>query len=256
MTARWETLQVDGDSMRVFVDTPDGPGPHPGVIVIMGITGIDEALQTVVARLAEAGYAAVAPELYHRQKDRILDEPAPQGMADPQRRGKMYIKMGHLRDREVEADVQATLGLLRDLPQVGQAPVGITGFCLGGRIAYLMASRVPELAAAAGFYPHNVAVAWGDVPSPFEQMPEISAPLMGFFGDNDGNPSPGDRMMMEALLTEHGKQYDFHSYPDVGHGFLTFADDGSPRAEASKDAWAKLLGFFQQHLKAPVSSAR
>ena len=96
MTARWETLQVDGDTMRVFVDTPDGPGPNPGVIVIMGLGSVDEQLQVVVARLAEAGYAAAAPELYHRQKDGVLDEPAPQGMADPVRRGKLYIKMGHL----------------------------------------------------------------------------------------------------------------------------------------------------------------
>ena len=255
MTGRWDTVQVDGGPMQVFVNTPDGSGPHPGVVVIMGLGGVDQQLQRVVDRLAEAGYAAAAPDLYHRQDDDILSQPAPQGMADPVRRGKLYIKMGHLRDQDVEVDVQGTLGLLRGLPDVGSAPVGITGFCLGGRIAYLMAARVPELSAAALFYPHNLPVPWGDVPSPFEQTSQIGAPLIGFFGDNDGNPSPGDRMMVDALLNEHGKAHEFHSYPEVGHGFLTFDDDGSPRAVVSKDAWSRLLDFFGKHLKAPVARA-
>ena len=254
MTARWETVEVDGDSMRVFVDAPAGPGPHPGGIVIMGLGGVEGSVQGMVSHLAEQGYAAAAPDLYHRQKDDIMERVAGMEPRDPERRTLMYTKMGQLLDGEVEADVNGVLAMLRS-GEVGPAPVGITGFCLGGRVAYLMAARNPELMASAPFYGHNIYVAWGDGPSPLEQTAAIAAPILAFSGEDDENPSPENMRTYDAELTKHGKPHEFVSYSGVGHGFFTFADDGSRRAEVSKDAWARLLDFFEANLKAKVAAS-
>ena len=255
MASRWETVQVNGAPMNVFLDSPAGPGPHPGVIVIMHIGGVDEFGQTMVSRLAEAGYVAAMPDHFHAHDDDILEQMAAQQPGSPDYMTLLFSKIGKLRDNEVEADTNATLALLRSLPEVGSAPVGITGFCMGGRIAYLMAARNPELAASGVFYGGAVSNAWGDGQSPLEQTANINCPIIAFFGEDDRNPSPEHMQEWDAELTKHGKQHAFHSYPGAGHGFQDFNNSRAYREEASKDSWAKLLDFFQEHLKAAVTSA-
>lgn len=72
MRTRWDTVPVGGDAMRVYVAVPDGTGPFLGVAVMQGRGGVEETIHTLTRRLAEAGFAAAAPELYHRQKDNVL----------------------------------------------------------------------------------------------------------------------------------------------------------------------------------------
>lgn len=235
--------------MNIFLDSPAGPGPHPGVIVIMAIGGVDEFGQTMVSRLAEAGYAAAMPDHFHAHDDNILEQMAAATPGSPEYMDLLFSKLGKLRDNEVEADVNATMALLRGLPEVGSAPVGIVGFCMGGRIAYLAATRNQELAASGVFYGGAVSNAWGDGPSPLEQTANISSPMIAFFGEDDRNPSPEHMKEWDAELTKHNKPHTFHSYAGAGHGFQDFTNARAYREEASKDSWAKLLDFFQQHLK-------
>ncbi len=248
MTAKWETITVDNEPMRVYTDVPSGRGPHPSALVIMGLGGVEGSVQTVVQKLAEQGYAAAAPDLYHRQKDDIMERTAKMAPGDPERRTLMYTKMGRLLDNEVDRDVNATLGMLR-ASQSAATPAGIIGFCLGGRVAYMIAGRSKDFSASVPFYGHNIYVPWGQGPSPLEQTSKISAHILAFFGADDQNPSPENMRTYDAELTKYKKPHEFVAYPGVGHGFLTFAEDGSRRAEVSKDAWARTLKFFDEHLK-------
>ena len=91
------TIPVGAQSMALSTARPDGPGPFPAIVVIQHAPGLDTFMQTMVERLAQAGYVAAAPDLYHRLDARL------DGMA----------KMKLLRDREVEADVAATVDWLR-----------------------------------------------------------------------------------------------------------------------------------------------
>ncbi len=231
MTVRWEITQVDGKAMRIYLGVPDRPGPHPGVLVAQHAGGIDAQMQDAVHRLHREGYVVAAPELFHRQ-------PAD---ADPTKRTSMLI------DKEIIADLNATIAHLKTL-RVQVTPLGIVGFCMGGRVSYLAATAIAELKAAAVFYGGNIMKALGDGPSPFERSASIQCPVIGFFGAEDTNPSPDDVKKIDAELTRLAKWHEFHTYLNAGHAFQNFIDKRY-RERASRGSWHEMLAFFTEHLK-------
>jgi carboxymethylenebutenolidase len=231
--ARWDTTQVDGQPMKVYLDVPAGGGAVPGVVVIMHGPGLDRFVEDRVEDLARQGYAAIAPDLYHRQ--------APSN--------DMMARIGQLRDPQLVADVEAAVAHLRRDPRVGD--LAILGFCMGGRITYLLAGARPALWKAAGvFYGGNIMKPWAESgPSPFELTRDIACPVVGFFGVEDGNPSPDDVRTIDAELTKHGKPHEFHNYAGAGHAFLNFTNSERYREKQAADAWQKMLGFLDRHLR-------
>src|SRR5919106_5633887 len=97
---RWEITQVDGQPMRVYVDAPAGRATAPGVVVIMHGPGLDRFVEDRVENLASQGYAAAAPDLYHRQ---------------PQENTDMMTRISRLRDAEIVADADGAVAVLRGL---------------------------------------------------------------------------------------------------------------------------------------------
>jgi len=232
MAGRWDTLDVDG-SMRCYMTEPAGTGPFPAVVVIMHAGGVDEFVRAMTDRIAEAGFVGLAPDLYHREDPNSSDDP--------------LTRMGRLRDANIVRDVQAALAHLGTLPNVRAGRTGITGFCMGGRVAYLMAAHSPELKAAVVFYGGNTMRPWGEGPAPYDLSERIGCPVLGLFGEEDGNPNPADVAKIEAELTRLGKPHEFHSYAGAGHGFMA---EGRPnhRPEAADDAWRRCTGWFDRFL--------
>ena len=114
----------------------------------------------------------------------------------------MRTRSSRLGDRRVITDVGATVDFLKRHRAVDPNRIGIIGFCMGGRVVYLIAAAIPALKTAVTFYPGNTGRAWGrDIPSPLERTAEIHCPLQGHFGDEDKNPSPEDRLKLDAELT-------------------------------------------------------
>lgn len=184
--------------------------------------------------LARHGYAAAAPDLYHRQ---------------PQDGGDMMSRIGRLRDREIVADVDATTAHLRRIPDTRVGNLAVLGFCMGGRITYMLAGARPATWQAAGvFYGGNIMKPWGDTPTPFDLTREIACPVIGFFGVDDTNPSPDDVKKIDAELTKHGKPHEFHHYEGAGHAFLNFTNAERHREKQAADAWQTMLGFLERHL--------
>ncbi len=233
--ARWDTIQVEGQPMRVYLDAPAGGGAAPGIVVIQHGPGLDRFMEDRVEDLARHGYVAAAPDLYHRQ---------PQDGAD------MMTRMGRLRDKEILVDVDATIAHLRSLKDARVGDLAVLGFCMGGRVTYMLAGARPAAWRAAGvFYGGNIMKPWGDVPAPFELTKQIACPVVGFFGLDDTNPSPGDVDRIDAELSRLGKTHEFHRYEGAGHAFLNFSNAERYRPEPAKDAWAKMLGFLERQLK-------
>ena len=232
MPGQWDTVAVDGDTMRCYVSSPEGPGPFPGVIVAQHAGGVDEFIQTMSDRIAAAGYVAIAPELYHR---------------DPNPEDNPLVRMGRLRDTNVVTDVSAAFEHLKGLANVAAERTGIAGFCMGGRVAYLMATHIPALGAAVVFYGGNIMVPWGEGPAPFDGTDRIRCPLLGLFGEDDTNPSPADVAKIDAELTRLGRTHEFRSFSGAGHAFM---NEGRPsyRKERAEEAWAKCLGWFERYL--------
>jgi carboxymethylenebutenolidase len=239
MSIRWETAQADGTPMRVYLGAPDSPGPHPGVVIAHHGPGIDAPIQDAVHRLARAGYAAAAPDLFRRQ---------PQGVEAVKRTQLLH-------DDEIVADVGATVAHLKSSLGSRLGPLAVMGFCMGGRVAYLAACEIAEFRAAAVFYGGNIMKALGDGTSPslspslspFERSSKLRCPMIGFFGAEDTNPSPEDVKRIDAELARLGKWHEFHSYNNAGHAFHNFTGERY-RERAARASWGELLAFLTEYL--------
>ena len=232
--ARTEILTVAGNAMEVYVDEPAGAGPHPAMVVAHHRGALDAFTMKFVEDLAAAGYAAGAPALYHRR-------PAGEDTAE---------SLKNLDDAEIVADLTATAAYLSDLASVRSDRIGIVGHCMGGRVSFLGAASISSLAACAIFYGGNTMKVWGaGNPPPIELSGNIKCPVIGFFGNDDQNPSPADVARIDEEFTKHGIKHTFHAYDDTGHAFQNFMNDASYREASTKDAQEKLLTFLAETLK-------
>jgi carboxymethylenebutenolidase len=231
MTVRWETTNVDGRTMRIYLGVPETPGHHPGIVIAQHAGGVDAQMQDTVHRLFRQGYVAACPELFHRQGADV----------------EASKRTGLLLDKEIIADIDATIAHLKT-QRLTVGPLGIVGFCMGGRVSYLMAAVNKEIKACAVFYGGNIMKALGDGPSPFERSAGIACPVIGFFGADDANPSPDDVKKIDAELTRLGKVHEFHSYNGAGHAFQNYLAERY-RERPARASWTEMLAFFDQHLK-------
>jgi carboxymethylenebutenolidase len=244
--AQWDRMDVDGSPMRLFVGMPSLGRAFPAVIVIHHGAGVDKFIEDRVETLAQQGYLAIAPDLYHRQTSAAAGgSGAAAGLsehADP------LTRIGRLRDPEVISDVNAAVNYARRLKDTQLGDVGIIGFSMGGRVAYLMAASKPVFKAAGIFYGGSIMKAWGNGPTPFDLTPYIHCPIAGFFGGEDGDPSPADVDRIAAQLDKYRKAYEFHRYPAAGHAFLNATNPATYREGPARDAWDKLMPFLQRSL--------
>ncbi len=233
MQAATVTVDVDGHGMALYAALPEGDGPFPAIVVIQHAPGVDGFVHAMVHRLTEAGFTAAAPDLYHRL-DPMLDG---------------VDKRKQLDDREIIADVNASVDFLQRHAVVQPTRLGIIGFCMGGRVAYLTAAVNPNFRAAVAYYGGNIMVPWGvDVEAPFARTGAIQCPLMFHFGAEDTNPSPDDMRQLDDELTRHHKPHEFYTYAGAGHAFMNFLSAERFREDAASVSWTRTLEFFDRFL--------
>lgn len=228
------TIRIDvaGGAMEACVAGPEAGGPHPAVLLCFHRGGIDEFTRDRIDRLGEAGFVAIAPDLYHRQKGGPADE-----------------AVKHRRDDDVIADLRATAGWLQAQAHVDNARIAIMGHCMGGRVALLGASVLPDaFAGVVTYYGGGMFDAWGeDVPTAFERLPGLRCPVIGFYGNDDGNPSPEQVDRLQAELKRLGIPFEVHRYDGAGHAFQGFAPD-KHRAAPARESWARTLAWLSEKL--------
>jgi carboxymethylenebutenolidase len=233
MANSWESARVDGSNMPLYVSVPESGGPVPGIVVVHGQSGLENFIKDTTHMLALQGYVAVAPNLYHRDGADCKDD-------NPTRKAR-------LRDTGIISDIHGAVGFLKMHPRVNGAKLGIVGFCMGGRIVYLMSAASTDLKAGVMFYGSGTMVPFGEGPSPFDRTREINCPIQGHFGANDQNPSPDDMRKLDAELTKFDKVHEFYTYAGAAHAF---ANTGSSnyRPHAAALSWPKATEFFSRHL--------
>jgi carboxymethylenebutenolidase len=243
MQTAWEKVTVDNNSMGLYVASPEGAGPFPAIVVIQNKDGVKEFTQEMTRRVAEAGYVGVAPQLYHRE-----GEPTTAEETENLRQFR--------RDAHVLSDIHATIDYLRGCGTVDTARLGIVGFCMGGRVAFLMAAASKSFKAAVDFYGGGVYSKWGaDRPAPAQLAADISCPIQGHFGELDTNPPPDEMRTLDAELRRLGKEHEFFFYPDSPHGFNR-SDSKGYKPEHDATSWKRSLEFFAKHLaQAPQKKA-
>jgi len=229
--ARFDTVEVGGSPMRISLAAPGGAGPHPSVIVMCHIGGLDEFTQDRVDRLAAVGYVAAAPDIFHYH-DWI------EGREE---------RRATLRDSRVIADIEAALAHIDITEKVDPARTAILGHCMGGRTSMLGAGTIARFGPVGIYYGGNTTVSWGDEGStPFERIPNIRGPVIGFFGNDDDNPSPADVDKVEAEFKSAGISCAFHRYDGAGHAFQNFLSPERYRESADKDSWDRTLNFLAE----------
>ena len=258
MPSYWEVQKVPSaggdvlEDMQTYVSQPSPPGRAPAVIVCQEGFGVTRHIQGVADRYAAKGYFAVAPALFHREgvSEAVPGTNPAYGFDEMD---AVMRAMGNLRDDNVILDINTTIRWLQNHPRVQGDRIGITGFCMGGRVTYLAATACPGLAAASVYYGGSILGTWGAGPSALDRSAGIQCPIMGNFGDQDQNPTPADVATIEAELTRLGKTYDFKMYAGAGHGFNCDERDSWHEASA-RDAWTRTLSWFQKCL-APVAAS-
>jgi carboxymethylenebutenolidase len=239
-----ETVTITGhgdDQIGAYLARPLGAGPFPGVIVIHHAPGWDEASKEIVRKFGYHGYLAISPNLYHR----FGPDLAPDDAAAAARAG------GWVSTEQFIGDAGGALTYLRGLP-ISNGKVGTIGYCSGGRQSFLAACELPVDAAVDCYGAFVVSTSPPELPFRMEPIIEraskISCPILGLFGVEDKNPAPAEVAQIDAELTRLGKEHEFHSFDDAGHGFFA-VDRPMYRVAAAAEGWRLVFDFYGRHLR-------
>ena len=211
----------DGHKLAAYRADPQGK-PRGALVVIQEIFGVNHHMRNVADLFAREGYVAVTPALF----DRV--EPGIELGYDPK-----SIESG--RDIRAKVPLDGTLADLQAAIDYAKqfGKVGVVGYCWGGGLAFLAATRLPGTAAAVGYYGGMVAAHAQEKPK---------APVMLHFGDQDQSIPMSDVEKVKAARPDV-PVFVYHA----GHGF-SCDERGSYNAEASKQALERTLKFFKEHI--------
>ncbi len=228
-TATIETLSGDR-TFGAYVARPEGT-PRAAIVVIQEIFGVNPGIRRKCNRLAEAGYLAVAPDLFWRIEPEV--ELDPDVDAEFQRALEL---MGKFDQDQGIRDIEAAIHWIRR--SEGVAKVGAVGYCLGGRLAYMTAART-DVDASVGYY----AVGIDNL---LREKHAIANPLMLHIAGDDGFVDEATQQAMHEGLDDHPK-VTLHDYPGLDHGFAT--EVGKRRNEQGATlADERTAEFFARHL--------
>jgi carboxymethylenebutenolidase len=190
-----------------------------------------------VDRVAQEGFVACVPDVFHRYEgDRAPIENS-QGRVDPT-------------DAETIADLDETIAYLRTLPNVDGDRIGIAGFCLSGRTPIVYAAARNDVTAIAvfhgGVYPRDYVPIYPGQQTVAELIPNIPCPVLGGFGELDPSVPLDHIQRFRSELEEHQKSYTIRIYGAAPHGWMNSTIPDRYRPEKSEAAWTNLIGFYRQ----------
>jgi carboxymethylenebutenolidase len=202
-------------------------GKGPAVVVIQEWWGLVPHIQDLVERFADAGFCAIAPDLFHGRTTKSPDEA-----------GRLLMELDAER---AESEIAGAGEYVLSRPECTSKSYGVVGFCMGGALAQYVATKEANVGAAASFYGgfKNVKMEWKN----------LHAPLLLVYAENDQGVPAASGREREAMLKEMGKSVDLVVYPNAGHAFFNDTRPEAYNAEASKDAWHRTLELFRTNVK-------
>jgi carboxymethylenebutenolidase len=221
---------ADGNRFAAFVATPEEPA-RAGVVILPDVRGLYRFYEELALRFAERGYAAVAFDYFGRT-------------AGAEKRGDDFEYMPHVRQTTsdgIQADVGACAAYLRDS---GCEAVFAVGFCFGGRNSWLAAAFDHGLAGAIGFYGRPGPGADGS-PGPTARAGQLTAPILGLMGGADEGIPVEEAEAFDEALDAAAVEHEIVIYAGAPHSF--FDRKFEEHAEASEDAWNRVLGFLERY---------
>jgi len=220
----------DGNRFAAFSATPDEPS-GTGIVILPDVRGLYRFYEELALRFAERGHAAIAFDYFGRT-------------AGAEKRGDDFEYMPHVLQTTtdgVQADVAAAVARLRT---DGATAIFTVGFCFGGRNAWLAAADGHGLAGAIGFYGRPGPGRDGS-PGPTQRAAELQAPILALMGGADEGIPVEDVQTFERALDEAGVEHEIAIYDGAPHSF--FDRKFEQFADASDDAWQRVLAFVARH---------
>ena len=238
LTVGEETVEVKGFKVPVYRAAPAGRKGAPVVLVISEIFGVHEHIADVANRFAQAGYFAIAPELFARA-------------GDPQAYGEIAKLIAEIVMKTPDAQVMTDLDACLAWAQTQGADASraaITGFCWGGRITWMYTAHQPHIKAGVAWYGRLEGAPNPAWPSyPIERVNQLNAPVLGLYGGRDDGIPVASVDRMKAALAQGSpaaRRSEFVVYDEAPHAF--HADyRPSYRREAAQDAWRRCLAWFK-----------
>jgi carboxymethylenebutenolidase len=225
-----ELEAADGNRFAAFCAEADEP-TGAGVVVLPDVRGLYRFYEELALRLAERGINAVAFDYFGRT-------------AGASKRGDDFEYMPHVdaTTREgLDADVRASVEHLREQ---GSRSIFTVGFCFGGRQSWISAARGHGLSGAIGFY-GRPGLGQDGSPGPIQLAGDLEAPILGLMGGADEAITAADVEAFDEALTAAGVEHELVTYPGAPHSFFDRKHDEF--ADASEDAWTRVLAFIEQH---------
>ncbi|TMD93681.1 MAG: dienelactone hydrolase family protein [Chloroflexi bacterium] len=221
-------LKVNGDGAYAYVAQPDDNAKHPGVVLIQEWWGIEPHIRDLAHKLAAEGFVVAVPDLFHGKV-----------VTEPDEAQKMVMMIAGNIDKAAR-EIIGALETVKAMPNVEPKKLGLMGFCVGGMLTLVVASRYPDLGAVVAFYPG------GYDPKP-EDVAKVNAPVLAFYGRRDQSIPMEQVDKIEKMFKAAGKDYTAKVY-DAGHAFINPAH-GMGNEQAAAEAWPLAVNFLKEKLR-------
>lgn len=237
MTGKFLTSETSEGLMDIFVAAPSGTTKAPVVIVIMEAFGVNAHIQDVCNRLADEGFLAAAPDIYHRFGRRIE---VPYG----ERKDIMPL-LGRLTNDAIIKDVRNTINFLEDVAAADTKTVHTLGFCVGGFCSVLAATKL-NIKKMISFYGggmvrHREGISLTPI---LDEMKSIKSKCLFFFGGKDASITDEDIKAIESKLESSKVSFEVDIFPLSDHGFFC-NERKSYNEQDARTAWEKSLKFLR-----------
>ncbi|MGV9709420.1 dienelactone hydrolase family protein [Gordonia sp. NPDC003424] len=250
MTSEMITFDAPGGTADAYVTRPDDvSGRLPGVLFIIDAIGLRPQTKAMADRIASWGYVVLAPNVFYRGGTAAELEPT-DDLTDADNRAAVIARvrplMQELTDDVASADLSAYIDTLHSLDGVSPGPIGVTGYCMGGRLGLLAAATRPNEVAALGMF-HTGGLVTDTSASPHLRVAEVSADLIAIHADNDRSLPPDAVAAFERALTTAGVSHSMSVFPGAAHGY-TMADTAVYHHEAAEQHYEELQKLFARTL--------
>jgi len=225
MAGQMVEFKSNGGTCQGYLATPES-GSGPGVVVLQEWWGLVDHIKDVADRFAEAGYVALAPDFYNGETTTSPDDA-----------GKMMMA---LNIGESEKILRGAIDYVIGLDATSSDKVGTVGFCMGGQLSLFAACANPKVGACVVYY--------GIHPEVHPDIPNLQAPVLGFFAEKDGFVTPEVARKLESDLKDAGKSVEIHIYSGADHAFFNDTRTEVYNKSYAEDTWRKMLALYQANL--------
>lgn len=215
------------ESVTGYLAVPGGPGLHPALVVIQEWWGLNAWVKEQARDFAQAGYVALAPDLYHGKI-----------ATTPTEARKLMQSMP--RERAIR-DLKAAYDFVAMMPNVNPDKIGSIGWCMGGGLSLQLAIHEPRLAACV--------VNYGSLPTDPAMIKKIQTPVLGNFGADDRGIPPSAVRAFAKAMKAAGKEFNARIFAGAGHAFENPNNKGRYRPDAAREARDRTLAFLGKTLK-------